>query len=178
MPPDETACQPDSLAHMSGLPRGLYEQLITEGLEEALSALDPKYRAHRGGLHPEEAADRIAFHLAALVRRSVSALDARQRIEVGARLAGEVTRLLAAESRGVDAGDALSASGDVLRAIAALRPDGEPADVPLPATPLLAPTLLTNAPGEPRIGFQPKSEVESADQIGRASGRERVCQSV
>src|SRR3546814_5267954 len=105
MPPDETACQPDSLAHMSGLPRGLYEQLITEGLEEALSALDPKYRAHRGGLHPEEAADRIAFHLAALVRRSVSALDARQRIEVGARLAGEVTRLLAAASRGVDAGD-------------------------------------------------------------------------
>src|SRR3546814_18595082 len=96
MPPDETACQPDSLAHMSGLPRGLYEQLITEGLEEALSALDPKYRAHRGGLHPEEAADRIAFHLAALVRRSVSALDARQRLEVGARLAGEVTRLLAA----------------------------------------------------------------------------------
>src|SRR3546814_15858066 len=79
---------------MSGLPRGLYEQLITEGLEEALSALDPKYRAHRGGLHPEEAADRIAFHLAALVRRSVSALDARPRIEVGARLAGEVTRLL------------------------------------------------------------------------------------
>src|SRR3546814_2730362 len=86
MPPDETACQPDSLAHMSGLPRGLYEQLITEGLEEALSALDPKYRAHRGGLHPEEAADRIAFQLAALVRRSVSALDDRQRIEVGDQL--------------------------------------------------------------------------------------------
>src|SRR3546814_16851441 len=81
MPPDETACQPDSLAHMSGLPRGLYEQLITEGLEEALSALDPKYRAHRGGLHPEEAADRIVFHLAALVRRSVSALAVRQRID-------------------------------------------------------------------------------------------------
>src|SRR3546814_11189273 len=82
MPPDETACQPDSLAHMSGLPRGLYEQLITEGLAEALSALDPKYRAHRGGLHPEEAADRIAFHLAALVSRSAPALVSRQRTHV------------------------------------------------------------------------------------------------
>ena len=150
---------------MTGLARGLYEQLVTEGLEEALSALDPKHRAQRANLHPEEAADRIAFHLAALVRRSVAALDARQRTEVGARLARKVTRLLAAESKGVDATDALSTSGDVLRAIAALRPDGQPEDVPLPATPLLDTTLLTNAPGEPRIGFQLNSEVASADRI-------------
>ncbi|MEN1940810.1 DUF3427 domain-containing protein [Luteimonas sp. MJ174] len=150
---------------MSGLNRGLYEQLVTEGLEEALSALYPKHRAQRADLHPEEAADRIAFHLAALVRRSVAALDARQRTEVGARLAREVTRLLAAESKGVDATDALSTTGDVLRAIAALRPDGQPEDVPLPATPLLDTTLLTNAPGEPRIGFQLNSEVASADRI-------------
>ncbi|MGY1459013.1 DUF3427 domain-containing protein [Luteimonas sp. A534] len=150
---------------MSGLHRGLYEQLVTEGLEEALSALDPKHRAQRVDLHPEEAADRIAFHLAALVRRSVAALDARQRTEVGARLAREVTRLLAAESKGVDATDALSATGDVLRAIGALRPDGQPEEVPLPATPLLDTTLLTNAPGEPRIGYQLNSEVASADRI-------------
>lgn len=150
---------------MSRLPRGLYEQLVTEGLEEALAALDPKHRAQRADLHPEEAADRIAFHLAALVRRSVAALDIRQRAEVGARLAREVARLLAAESRGVDATDAMSATGDVLRAITALRPDGRPEDVLLPATPLLDTTLLTNAPGEPRIGFQLNSEVASADRI-------------
>lgn len=78
---------------MTGLPHGLYEQLVTEGLEEALSALDSKHRAHRADLHPEEAADRIAFHLAALVRRSVAALDTGQRTEIGARLAREVTRL-------------------------------------------------------------------------------------
>ncbi|HEY4530441.1 MAG TPA: hypothetical protein VIG97_08980 [Luteimonas sp.] len=39
---------------MTGLNRGLYEQLITEGLEEALSALDAKHRAQRAELHPEE----------------------------------------------------------------------------------------------------------------------------
>jgi len=150
---------------MSGLPRGLYEQLITEGLQEALSALDPKHQAHLGHLHPEEAADRIAFHLAALVRRSVAALGARQRTEVGIRLAGEITRLLSAHSKGVDARDTLLPGGDVLQAIAALRPDGEPEVVPLPATPLLDTTLLTNAPGEPRIGFQLGSEVPSADRI-------------
>lgn len=150
---------------MSGLTRGLYEQLMTEGLEEALSTLDPRFRAERAPVHPEEAADRIAFHLAALVRRSVATLDARQRSEVGLKLAREVTRLLAAESKGVDGTDAPSDTGGVLRAIAALRPDGEPENVPLPATPLLDTTLLTNAPGEPRIGFQLNSEVASADRI-------------
>ncbi len=150
---------------MSELPRGLYEQLITEGLDEALSALGPKLRAQRKDLHPEEVADRIAFHLAALVRRSVSALDARQRSEVGVRLAREITRLLAGEGKAVDASDYASPSGKVLHAIASLRLDGEVEDVPLLATPLLDTTLLTNAPGEPRIGFQLGSEVASADRI-------------
>lgn len=153
---------------MSGLHRGLYEQLVTEGLEEVLSALDPKHRAQRANLHPEEAADRIAFHLAALVRRSVAALDARQRTEVGARLAREVTRLLAAESKGVDATDALSITGDVLRAIAALRPDGQPEDVPLPATPLLDTTLQSSPPvflPQP----QPNFPVPTGPNEGRTS---------
>src|SRR5690606_23027480 len=132
---------------MTGLHRGLYEQLVTEGLEEALAALDPKCQPQRAGLHPEEAADRVAFHLAALVRRSVSALDARQRTEVGTKLAREITRLLATESKGVDSADTLSATGDVLWAIAGLKPDGQPEEVTLPATPLLDTTLLTNAPG-------------------------------
>ena len=150
---------------MSILPRGLYEQLITEGLNETLAALDPKYRVQRDGLHPEEAADRIAFHLAALVRRSVAALDARQRSEVGVRLAREITQILVSDGKGVDRTDLASPEGKVLRAIASLRPDGEVQTVPLPATPLLDTTLLTNAPGEPRIGFQLNSEVASADRI-------------
>ncbi|MBP6216529.1 MAG: DUF3427 domain-containing protein [Luteimonas sp.] len=150
---------------MAGLHRGLYEQLVTEGLEEALSVLGSTKRAERIDLHPAEVADRISFHLAALVRRSVAALDAKQRTEVGARLAREVARLLSAESRGIDAMDAISASADVLRSIADLNPDGEPESIPLPATPLLDTALLTNAPGEPRIGFQLNSEVPSADRI-------------
>ncbi len=150
---------------MSGLSPGLYEQLVTEGLEEALTALDPRHRADRKPLHPEEAADRIAFHLAALVRRSVSALDARQRTEVGVRLAREITQLLTSEGKGIDSGDRVSPQGNVLHAISSLRPDGEREQVPLPATPLLDTTLLTNAPGEPRIGFQLNSELASADRI-------------
>ena len=150
---------------MSILPRGLYEQLITEGLDEALAALDPKYPVQRDGLHPEEAADRIAFHLAALVRRCVAALDSGQRTELGVRLAREITQILVKEGKGVDRTDLASQEGKVLRAIASLRPDGEVEAFPLPATPLLDTTLLTNAPGEPHIRFQLNSEVASADRI-------------
>ena len=75
---------------MTGLNRGLYERLITQDLEEALDALDPQHEARRSKLHPEEAADRLALHLAALVRRAVSSLDAGKRTELGGELARKV----------------------------------------------------------------------------------------
>ncbi len=150
---------------MAGPARGLYEKLITEGVEEALQHLDARLRAQRTALHPEEAPDRIALHLATLVRRALSALSSTQRREVGVQLAREISRLLAAGNAAVDESDLLSPAGEVLQAIAALQLDGSPEEIPQPATPLLDTTLLTNAPGEPRIGFQLASEIGSADRI-------------
>lgn len=150
---------------MTKLARGLYERLITEDLEEALEALDPQLHPRRSKLHPEEAADRLALYLASLVRRAVSSLDSSKRAELGVHLARKVVELLAIESKGVEGTDALSQSGELLQAILARLPDGSPEPLPLPATPLLDTTLLTNAPGEPRIGFQLNSEVASADRI-------------
>ncbi|KGM57829.1 helicase [Lysobacter arseniciresistens ZS79] len=150
---------------MTDLHRGLYEQLVTEALETQLKELDTKHRALRGRIHGEEAADRIALHLGTLVRRVISGLDTKQRTEVGLDLARQIIRLLDASSREVDLSDAPSPAGDMLHAVARLLPDGTPEHVGLPATPLLDTTLLTNAPGEPRIGFQLQSEVPSADRI-------------
>ncbi|GAB2612580.1 DUF3427 domain-containing protein [Novilysobacter erysipheiresistens] len=150
---------------MTKLQRGLYEQLVTEALEAQLLELDAKHRALRGRLHGEEAADRIALHLGTLIRRVVSSLDSKQRTDVGLGLTRQIVQLLDATGKGVDAADAPSPASDVLQAIAALRPDGTAEHIQLPATPLLDTTLLTNAPGEPRIGFQLQSEVPSADRI-------------
>lgn len=150
---------------MGGLARGLYEHLITESLEEALGNLDSGRLAERKRLHPEEAADRLALHLAMLVRQAVSSLDARRRTELGVGLARKVGELLAAESKGVESSDLLTETGDLLAGILARLPDGSPETLPTPATPLLDTTLLTNAPGEPRIGFQINSEIGSADRI-------------
>ncbi len=150
---------------MPGLHRGLYEQLVTEALEDALSELDARHKPVREALHPAEAADRIALHLASLVRRAIDSLDSKQRVQVGTRLAREIAELLAAQGRGMEATDRLSPAGDLLRAVVATRPDSQPEEIPPPATPLLDTTLLTNAPGEPHIGFQLRSEIASADRI-------------
>lgn len=145
--------------------RGLYEQLVTAALEERLGGLEPALVPVRDKLDPAEVADRIALHLGQLVRRAIAGLDGKQRNEVGLHLARQVGELLLDASRAVDAGDLPSPAGDVLRAIAGTNPDGSIEGMPLPATPLLDTTLLTNAPGEPRIGHQLQTEIPSADRI-------------
>lgn len=150
---------------MSALPNGLFEQLITDTIKKDLTDVPSSLHVLRSPLHPEEAPDRIAFHLASLIKRAIGGLDTGQRVEVGLELARHIVRLLDASGKAVDLLDSPAASGDVLRAITSLLPDGSPAKISLPSTPLLDTTLLTNAPGEPRIGHQIGTEISSADRI-------------
>ena len=53
----------------------------------------------------------------------------------------------------------------VLQAVLGRRPDGSPDEIAAPLIPLLDTTLLTNAPGEPTLWSQLRSEIDSADQI-------------
>jgi HKD family nuclease len=53
----------------------------------------------------------------------------------------------------------------VLQAVRRRNPDGTPAQMGVPLIPLLDTTLLTNAPGEPTLWSQLRSEIESADGI-------------
>ena len=53
----------------------------------------------------------------------------------------------------------------VLHAVLRRRPDGSPAELEGPLIPLLDTTLLTNAPGEPTLWSQLRSEIESADSV-------------
>jgi len=55
--------------------------------------------------------------------------------------------------------------GDVLRSVTTLQPDGRPRPIDAPLIPLLDTTLLTNAPGEPRVGHQVAAEIGSADSV-------------
>lgn len=150
---------------MGTLGRGLYEKLITDALEGSLQELDRSLHAVRNDLDAAEAPDRIALHIGNLLRRAIGRLGGAERRKVGVRIARQIVQLLESENDAVDAGDMPTPKGEVLRAIVGFRPDGSAATLEGPATPLLDTTLLTNAPGEPHIGYQVKSEIASADRI-------------
>jgi superfamily II DNA or RNA helicase/HKD family nuclease len=146
--------------------RGLHETLITAELEAQLASLDPQLVADRTGLRPPEAADRLALHLGRLLRQAVESFPEKDRTEEGIKLA----RTLVAQIHAAVADSDLAAEspitpGTLLRAIAAKLPDGTPETITSPLIPLLDTTLLTNAPGEPRVGQQIQTEIHSADRI-------------
>mgnify|MGYP000370703851 FL=1 len=151
---------------MAPLAPGVYEALLTRRLEERLQDLDATLTAHRRTLDPDEAADRIALYVARLVEREVEHLGTAVRADEGAHLANAVLEVLAQRTTSVaDASDQLSGPPSVLHAIAGFQPDGSAVNVRAPHLPLLDTALLTNAPGEPRLGHHLLRECESADRI-------------
>lgn len=145
---------------------GVYETLVTEYLATKLDGIDPKLYAVRDQLRAPEAADRIAVHLSHVIERALGQGDDQTRSDRSIELAQRIVDLIY-ELTGEEAAqqDRPIIPGQVLRAIQNRRPDGTPAVVSAPQTPLLDTTLLTNAPNEPRLGTQLLSEIDSADRI-------------
>jgi superfamily II DNA or RNA helicase/HKD family nuclease len=151
---------------MTASGRGLYEILITEALASGLRDLDARLEARTEGLRSAEAADRIALHLARIVERALAGVPDDERVTVGARLARAIVERIDQTITGAKAlPEGLVEPAAVLHSIAGRRPDGTPETIPEPLIPLLDTTLLTNAPGEPRVGHQILTEVRSADRI-------------
>jgi superfamily II DNA or RNA helicase/HKD family nuclease len=148
---------------------GLHEDIVTSAIDAYLDEVDTSL-VDRRAVDPAEVADRIALHLAQLIERSVDSLGESRRVAGAVEVARRVVELLADEPLEADvAGEEpqRNAKGraEVLRAIHVRNPDGSPRKVAQPEIPLLDTTLLTNSPGEPRVGHQIRSEIESADRI-------------
>jgi superfamily II DNA or RNA helicase/HKD family nuclease len=143
-------------------PRGLYELLLTNALAELLAQLPDRLEPVSEPLRSAEAADRIALHVRRAVQKTLEDVPEADRVKVGVDL---VDRLL--QQIGANQPDLLAEafSGSVLRAIAGRLPDGSREVIPHPLIPLLDTALLTNAPGEPRVGNQVLAEMHSADRI-------------
>src|SRR5690606_33776529 len=120
----------------------------------------PQQRA----LHAAEAPDRIAWHLSREIERALADVQEPDRARVGIEVARALLDRLS-ELVEVDASSAPVEPAGVLHAILGRRPDGTPDAVAEPLIPLLDTTLLTNAPGEPNLWNQLRSEIESADRI-------------
>lgn len=151
---------------MNGLTRGLFEALLTNELQSKLEGLDGSLIPAISDLHPAEAADRLALHISKHLQRAVESMNQQRRVELGVALATKIINLLQVDGHGdIGEADAPHVSASVLRAILARMPDGSPETIPLPATPLFDTTLLTNAPGEPRLQHQIQTEIPSSSRI-------------
>ena len=151
---------------MNDRPRGLYEVLITEAIASQLRDLGDDFHAIRDGVRSAEAPDRLALHLGRIVQRAIAGVNDADRVAVGVALARKLIEQIDQTISGSQAGvEAPIEPGTVLRAVLGRTPDGRVETMPEPLIPLLDTTLLTNAPGEPRVGNQLLTELHSADRI-------------
>ena len=149
---------------MGELKAGLYESLVTRGLQADLDELSSALESRRRGLSSADAADRIAWHVSKQIERALLDVDETERVAVALSVArGLLDRL--GELAEVDQGTQLVEPASVLNAILRRRPDGKPEELEAPVIPLLDTTLLTNAPGEPTLWSQLQSEIASASSI-------------
>lgn len=146
-------------------PRGLHETLITEALDDELGRATERVALQRDGLREADAADRIAVHLAHIVERAVLSFGPKERVEKGIALARTLIDEIESAAANAARGERPVSPSSVLRAVLARLPSGEAETIAEPLIPLLDTTLLTNAPGEPRVGSQLLTEIASADRI-------------
>jgi hypothetical protein len=141
-------------------PRGLYESLVTQALTDLLEQLPGDLKV-LDPLRAADSADRLALHISHAVRAALEDLSEADRVEKSIEIANQLLERLGTIAP--RATDFVTAS--VLRAIVNRRPDGRPEQIPSPLVPLLDTALLTNSPGEPRVGSQILAEIHSADRI-------------
>jgi len=142
------------------LPRGAYEQLVTELLQQRLAASNDSHQLRE--LDPAEAALRLTQHLAGPIQRYLESVPKKERpqaqVELANRLLGSLTDRLK------DVGEERLTGPHMLRAVhPKLLPGQTPP--PLPDVPLLDHDLLANAPGEPSFVHALLTELPSADRV-------------
>ena len=144
---------------------GSYEALLTRRLLAALKTLDGSWAHQIDKLDAAEAADRLALHLSRVIEKVLAAMPNEQRVAAGTQLIGELIVQALQGKPSILLGEVPDPTGQLLSQVARRQPDGSAAFVKSPVVPLLDTSLMTNAPGEPRLGAQLISEIPSSDQI-------------
>ncbi|MFT6437844.1 MAG: superfamily II DNA or RNA helicase/HKD family nuclease [Candidatus Azotimanducaceae bacterium] len=144
---------------------GLYEEIITESIAAELRDIgEAQIKSRRP--NPAELGDRLALHISRIVQRTIDSMPKANKT----KLSDTLTRSLIEKIQEVVAEEGLldeipREPTQVLSAILSKNPDGSIRQIEQPLIPLLDTTLLTNAPGEPRVGAQVLTEIASADRI-------------
>ncbi|KUL34569.1 hypothetical protein ADL15_15985 [Actinoplanes awajinensis subsp. mycoplanecinus] len=147
------------------LTAGLYENIVTESLLAKLADVDEQL-IEKQGIRSAEASDRFARLLAGQVARALDTVPESDRVRIGIEVARSLLEVLHERLPKADsATERPEVPGEALTAIGTFDLAGVPRFPRQPLIPLLDTTLLTNAPGEPRVGNQIHAEIASADAI-------------
>ncbi|MFE9372007.1 DUF3427 domain-containing protein [Streptomyces sp. NPDC006711] len=145
----------------SGQPAtGLYEQLITLRLTQQLKGLSAHgWRTVEAEVGSESTPHVLARHIAETVRRVLHGLPSAERVHAANHILESMSTLDGAR-QWVDLVD------DGPRQLLALAEPEAPGVYALrPATPLSETALITNAPDDPNLGFELRTELATADRV-------------
>jgi superfamily II DNA or RNA helicase/HKD family nuclease len=156
---------------MADLEPGVYERLITAGLEDQLRALAADL-VDRDRLDPADADVVLARHLGVLARRALRSLperskdDDRNLIARQVSMANRIAATIFDAAPDVASNSDLVAAGELLREILARTgAPGPLARMDRPEVPLSGSALLVNGRDQPRIGSEVQRELASADRV-------------
>lgn len=156
---------------MEELQPGVYERLITAGLDAQLRELADEF-VDRDRLDPADADVILARHLSVLTRRALrslptrSATDNRDLLDRQVEMANRIAATILGAAPEVGNDTDLVASGETLREILKRTgAPGRPTSMERPEVPLSASALLVNGRDQPRIGSEVQRELASADRV-------------
>ncbi|WP_031076271.1 DEAD/DEAH box helicase [Streptomyces sp. NRRL S-118] len=151
---------PQAGSESSTLPAGLYEQLITMRLERQLAQIaDDGWHQVSDTVGTESVPHVLARHVAETVRRVLQGLAPEERVHAANHILESISTLDGAR-QWVD----LVADGP--RELLALARQEAPGVYAVrPATPLSETALMTNAPEDPSLGFELRTEIATADHV-------------
>ncbi len=144
-------------------PPGLYDLLMTRGLERALAELPEGLSVAREGIEPSAIHERLARYFASELESALRSLRGKdagpgEQVEVVNALLSDLAKRVPHSGPGAD--------GEVLAPPSALLAiHAPPAPPERPTAPLGVSTLLTQAKHEPRLGAELAKEVASADGV-------------
>lgn len=150
---------------MTKLVRGRYLSLLTKALVAEIFALKHPLSAEKIPLNSAEVADRLSLHISKIIERGISSIRDEERVAQGLDLAYDLIEEIAKRTLGSLQDDNVALPGELLSSVTAVLPSGEREEIQAPTVPLLDTALMTNSPGEPRIGNQLVTEIPSADRI-------------
>lgn len=134
-----------------GMPEGLYQELVTSQLRQSLQSTDLSQRL--GELGEADSVERLVAHVAAQLRARLLAASGDERRGI----ANGILRGLGAES---------SVLEERLEELLALYSETEAWRYDQrPSVPLTDAALLTNSTGEPNLGTELRTELQSADRV-------------